>query len=58
MRHGCHRHPGTDRTGPGLGAVVWETGGSEVESYERFTLLFRSVFDHPVEGREGGERLL
>lgn len=33
-------------------------GGTEVESYERFTLIFRSVFHHPEEGREEGERLL
>jgi hypothetical protein len=39
------------------GAMVWETGGPEVEPYEHFTLLFRSVFDHHV-GREEGERLL
>ena len=40
------------------GAAVWEMGGPEVEAYKRFTLLFHSVFDHPVEGREGGECLL
>lgn len=32
--------------------VVWESDGPEVQSYERF----RAVFDHPTEGREGGER--
>ena len=33
--------------------MVWETGGPEVEAYERDILLLRSVFDHPGEGREG-----
>lgn len=31
--------------------------GEELGSYERFMALFRAVFDHPPEGREGGERL-
>jgi hypothetical protein len=38
--------------------AIWERNGPEVQSYERFTQLFRAVFDHPTEGREGGERLL
>jgi hypothetical protein len=38
--------------------TIWERDGPEVQSYERFTQLFRAVFDHPTEGREGGERLL
>eukprot|EP00063_Salmo_salar_P030992 XP_014005827.1 PREDICTED: uncharacterized protein LOC106574453 [Salmo salar] len=64
----CDLHLGRDRVATvisGLtrqaldwGAAVWETGGPEVESYECFTLLFRSVFDHPMEGREGDECLL
>lgn len=38
--------------------VVWERGEKELDSYEGFMALFRVIFDHPPEGREGGERLL
>lgn len=37
--------------------AAWERG-AEVQSYERLTQLFCAVFDHPTEGREGGECLL
>ena len=34
--------------------AVGEREGPEVQSYERFTQLFRDVFYYPTEGREGG----
>jgi hypothetical protein len=43
--------------GSGVGGTP-ERDGPEVQSYERFTQLFRAIFDHPTEGREGGQRLL
>jgi hypothetical protein len=33
---------------------VWEKGGEDLALYERFMALFRVIFDHPPEGREGG----
>ena len=47
-------------TGQGLkwATAVWERGEEALGSYERFMALFRAVFDHPQEGREGVERLL
>ncbi|CAB1337883.1 unnamed protein product [Coregonus sp. 'balchen'] len=61
------RHPGTaserDKVALGISVLtgralewvhtVWEKDGPEVQSYERFTQLFRAVFDHPTEGQEG-----
>jgi hypothetical protein len=38
--------------------AIWERGQEELGSYERFMSLFRTVFYHPPEGREGGECLL
>lgn len=32
--------------------------GESLSSYDRFTEIFRKVFDHIPEGREGGEQLL
>ena len=37
--------------------AVWKRGEDELGSYERFMALFRTFFDHPPVGREGGERL-
>lgn len=44
--------------GVGYGRLGERTGEEELGSYEGFMALFRVVFDHPPEGREGGERLL
>uniref|UniRef100_A0A3B1JLN1 ribonuclease H n=1 Tax=Astyanax mexicanus TaxID=7994 RepID=A0A3B1JLN1_ASTMX len=38
--------------------AVWEQAGTATQSYERFESLFRSVFDNPPDGKEGGEKLL
>lgn len=38
--------------------TFWERGEEELESYEGFMALFKCIFDHPAEGREGGECLL
>ena len=38
-------------------SAIWERGEEELGSYQRFMALFRAVFDHPPEGREGCERL-
>lgn len=35
--------------------AVWERGKEELGSHERFMALFRAIFDHPPECREGGE---
>jgi hypothetical protein len=38
--------------------AIWEKGEEELGSYEGFITLFRVVFNHPPEGREGDKRIL
>jgi hypothetical protein len=38
--------------------AIWEGGKGELDSYEGFMALFKCIFNHPKEGRDGGELLL
>jgi hypothetical protein len=37
--------------------AIWARGEEELASYEGLMALFRGIFDHPLEGIEGGECL-
>lgn len=50
---GCHGYFPADQKAVGVGYGHWERGEEELGFYEGFRVLF----DHPPEGREGGERL-
>uniref|UniRef100_A0A8C5HTM3 Gypsy retrotransposon integrase-like protein 1 n=3 Tax=Gouania willdenowi TaxID=441366 RepID=A0A8C5HTM3_GOUWI len=40
------------------GTAVWEKQGEICTSYSRFSADMRRVFDHPVRGRDAGDRLM
>ena len=40
------------------GAAIWERQSEECNSYVAFTNVMRKTFDHPVKGRDAGNRLL
>ncbi|XP_070298640.1 sulfotransferase 6B1 [Salvelinus sp. IW2-2015] len=42
-------------TGRVWATAVWERGEEALASYEGFMALFRGIFDHPLEDREGSE---
>uniref|UniRef100_A0A672H822 CCHC-type domain-containing protein n=1 Tax=Salarias fasciatus TaxID=181472 RepID=A0A672H822_SALFA len=39
------------------GTTVWENQSPVCQTYQAFTLEMKKIFDHPVRGREAGDRL-
>lgn len=39
-------------------SAIWEKGGEPISNFDYFLSMFKKVFDHTPEERDGGDRLM